>query len=654
MKTILALTVIGLSPAIQAAESFDAAAAFGARPSVSVLRMSPDGTQVAYLAPLPGQGNVLLISTLDPNLKPRGAAMADGKPSRLTGCNWVADNRLVCDIHGIIKAGQVGANPFPWNRSFAVDTDGHNIVQLTREENEYTRGITLSAGNIIDWLPEESGSVLMSRNYLPNDHVGSLIGSTAEGVGVDRIDTRTQAVQQIEPPDRASAFYITDGWGNVRFMGKFDNPDPKTPGRKIRYYYRTAGSREWLKLGTTDSESDGFSPIGIDHELNVVYGLKSHDGHKALYSISLDGAAQEQIVFAKPGADVDSLLYIGRRRRIVGVTTSQGDREIFAPDVKQMLDALSRALPNTALRVVDSSMDGNKMLIFATKDTDPGVYYIFDRQARKLQTFLVTRNALEGVQLAQETRISYPSSDGVMVPGFLTLPPGHTDAKGLPAIVLPHGGPSAHDEWGFDWLSQFFANRGYAVLQPEFRGSSGYGDAWFAQNGFHAWRSAISDVLAAGRWLTTQGVDPAHLGVFGWSYGGYAALQSAVVDASVFKAVIAVAPLTDLNEFKEEFKQYNTYTAIKEMVGDGPQTHEGSPLEHAAAIKAPVLLFHGDLDSNVNVRQSTLMADAIRSAHGKVELVTFEGLDHQLDDSNARTQMLRKSDEFLRKAFGMP
>ncbi len=141
--------------------------------------------------------------------------------------------------------------------------------------------------------------------------------------------------------------------------------------------------------------------------------------------------------------------------------------------MKQLRDALAKALPQQPiLNVVDSSADENAMLIFAGSDSDPGVYYLFDRKARQLDTFLVARNELEGVKLASVKSITYPSSDGVQVPAYLTLPAGTTSPKGLPAIVLPHGGPSARDYWGFDWLSQFYASRGFVVLQPEFRGSS--------------------------------------------------------------------------------------------------------------------------------------------------------------------------------------
>jgi dipeptidyl aminopeptidase/acylaminoacyl peptidase len=302
--------------------------------------------------------------------------------------------------------------------------------------------------------------------------------------------------------------------------------------------------------------------------------------------------------------------------------------------------------------VVGSSVDESKLLLFTSSDTDAGVYYLFDHNTHHLDTFMVVRSPLEGVTLATVRPIQYRAKDGTSVPGYLTLPPGKTQAKSLPAIVLPHGGPSARDEWGFSWLAQYFAARGYAVLQPNFRGSSGYGDTWFEQNGFHSWQSAIGDVLDAGRWLVSEGIaDPNQLAVVGWSYGGYAALQSVVADATIFKAAIAIAPVTDLPALTEQYRNWSNYFLALDFIGTGAHTHEGSPAENASKIKVPVLLFHGTQDNTVRIEQSQMMDRALSAAGVKHELVTFAGLDHQLDDSGARTDMLRRSDAFLREAF---
>ena len=237
-------------------------------------------------------------------------------------------------------------------------------------------------------------------------------------------------------------------------------------------------------------------------------------------------------------------------------------------------------------------------------------------------------------------------------PGYLTLPPDGAQ-RGLPAIVMPHGGPSARDEWGFDWLAQYFANRGYAVLQPNFRGSAGYGSQWFQTNGFQSWRTAIGDVNDAGRWLVREGIaDPAKLAIVGWSYGGYAALQSAVIDQSLFRAAVAIAPVTDLQLARDEWRG-SASANTRDFFGTGPHIAEGSPARHAEAIRVPVLLMHGTLDLNVPIRQSRIMRDRLRSAGRQVELVEYPGLDHQLMDSATRAQVLRRSDAFLRQALGM-
>jgi dipeptidyl aminopeptidase/acylaminoacyl peptidase len=160
-------------------------------------------------------------------------------------------------------------------------------------------------------------------------------------------------------------------------------------------------------------------------------------------------------------------------------------------------------------------------------------------------------------------------------------------------------------------------------------------------------------VLDGGRWLVHEGADPSKLAIVGWSYGGYAALQSAIVDPTVFKGVVAIAPVTDLPALKEEHRNWSDFELVSTLIGEGPHIHDGSPIEHADKIKVPVLLFHGGRDANVSIEQSKRMAAHLKAAGAKCELVTWDELDHQLEDSSARAQMLRKSDQFLRQALGM-
>ncbi len=660
--TVAGSLLLASLPLLSNAEpAFDAAKAFGARPRVEYVSLSPDGMSIAYVAPTTGQGSVVYVQSLakGASLSTKPILGATGKPERLGRCDWVSNQRLVCVVYGVV-AGNALLEPVEVSRLIAVNTDGTKMQLLSTRDNFYTRGMQLGGGHVVDWLPDEDGAVLMTRVYLPDDHTGSHIGSSKHGIAVDRVDTQTLAARTIEQPRDDAVDYISDGRGTIRIvgvrsrhgaLGDYDSGD-------IAYYYRKTDSRDWLPMGeAVGEELNGFQPVAVDHDANLAYGYKKLDGRLALYTIALDGSLKEELVYARPDVDVGGLNRIGRRHRIVGVSYSDdfSHYHFLEPDFEKLLVSLAKALPGQpSLRVTDSSMDESKLLIRAGSDNDPGVYYLFDKKLRQLETLLAVRGDLEGVKLASVKPIHYQAADGTMIPGYLTLPPGVDTPKNLPAIVMPHGGPSARDYWGFDWLSQFYASRGYVVLQPNFRGSKGYGDDFFKQNGFRSWPTAIGDVLDAGKWLVAQGIASADkLAVVGWSYGGYAALQSAVVDPGVFKAVIAVAPVTDLPQLKEDRRQWSDFLVVSREIGEGPHVREGSPALNAAKIKVPVLLFHGELDRNVLIRQSREMNDHLASAGVPHELVTWPDLDHQLEDSAVRAEMLRKSDAFLRKAMGL-
>jgi acetyl esterase/lipase len=641
----------------EGAAATDVAAAFGAREAITSVRLSPDGQSVALVQPGDGTGNTLVVLRPGQGAKPVAALGTNGKPFHLNGCSWVANDRLVCEIYGLVPDPNVIHGLLPLTRVIAVNADGSNFKQLSTTLNENSRGYLLSGGSVLDWLPDQDGSVLMAREYRPDTH--GHMGSDAEGLGVDLVDTRTLAISHVIPAHADAFEYLSDGRGTVRIMGSVvRNSATNEETGELRFSYRLQGSSDWhtLSVYTPDTHS-GFRPIAVDHDLNLAYGWQELNGRNALYSMTLDGSPHQTLIFARQDVDLGALIRIGRRNRVVGVryVTDRPYSEFLQDDFKQMLAGLHGALTNQPLmQVLDSNVDESKMLIFAGSDNDPGSVYIFDRKLNQLRSILRVRPQLAGMTLARVKPITYPSADGVMIPGYLTLPPGRETAQGLPAIVLPHGGPSARDDWGFDWLAQAYAALGFAVLQPNYRGSSGYGDEWFQQNGFRSWNIAVGDVVAAGHWLVNSGIaDPAKLAIVGWSYGGYAALQSVDIDANVFKAIIAIAPVTDLAALKEEHRGWADYTLRSNFIGEGPHMREGSPITHADKFKQPVLIFHGTVDRNVGVDESIRMAKVLKSAGVQCELVTFEGRDHQLDDSEVRTDMLRKSDAFLKHAFGM-
>jgi dipeptidyl aminopeptidase/acylaminoacyl peptidase len=181
---------------------------------------------------------------------------------------------------------------------------------------------------------------------------------------------------------------------------------------------------------------------------------------------------------------------------------------------------------------------------------------------------------------------------------------------------MPHGGPSARDVWGFDWLAQFFASRGYAVLQPNFRGSDGYGRAWEMGNGIKAWATAVADVADSAKALAAKGVvDANRVCVVGWSFGGYIALMSSIVEAATYKCGVAIAPPSDWDEMVRDSRNFMNADIMREYIGADPAVRErGSPLKRVAEVSLPLLLFHGDDDLNVTVDHSRDMAKALQRA----------------------------------------
>lgn len=395
--------------------------------------------------------------------------------------------------------------------------------------------------------------------------------------------------------------------------------------------------------------------VGVDGENDLAYFTAEKDGYRSLYSITLDRRGSIEELLSREGYDIDGVLQLGRSNRVVGATfaTDRRHYEYFDPELRRLAQELTDALPgNPLIEFVDASSDERRLLVFAHGDADPGILYLLDRETSRMDQILPLRRELEGLEQSRVRPITYAARDGEQIPGYLTLPPGMEDARGLPAIVMPHGGPGSRDEWGFDWLAQFFAQSGYAVLQPNFRGSTGYGSAWEMENGFQSWQTAIADVADGGRWLIAEGMaDPSKLAVLGWSYGGYAALQASAIESDLFKAVVAIAPVTDLGELRNDSRNFVNYPIVSEFLGNGEHIDTGSPARRADEITAPVLLVHGELDEPVPVRHSEIMQEALEDAGRSVRLIRFEDLGHLLWEGQARSTMLREAEAFLRSSL---
>lgn len=657
-RFLVAAALAGSATSTLAQDGQALAAKFGALESVQSVSLSPDGTRISYVAPTADGGSKLMVADLTAGAAPRAILAQRREGEYLHGCRWATSNRLVCRTSTIVN---YGGYLIPFNRLFAVDGDGNNATELTAGAGPNAVDIVTRGGEVVDWdLPEKPTRILITRQWVEQGTANSNIRTEGVGVGIEEIDVISKSRSTTERPRSDAVDYISDGQGNVRIMEIW----PRTMAGalpQVSYQFRKPGKREWDPLSKIvigdGGLASGFAPQAVDGAANLAYGIDDNNGFRALYTMSLDGTYDKKLVLARNDVDVDGVVQIGRNRRVVGASYATERRYIdyFDPALKKLATALGKALPgNPNVWIIDASEDESKLLLFAYSDVDPGTFYRYDKAARKLEPILPLRGELAGVAMGQMKPITFTAADGTPVPGYLTLPPGST-GKNLPAIVMPHGGPGARDEWGFDWLVQYFAVRGYAVLQPNFRGSDGYGSAWYKKNGFQSWRTSVGDVNDAGRWLISQGIaDKSKLGILGWSYGGYAALQGNVLDPDLFKAVVAIAPVTDLAKMRDDPEISGADRILKRIFGQGPHITEGSPAQNAGSFKAPVLLFHGDKDLNVDIDQSKFMVDRLKGAGKQVELVTFPGLDHSLPNSAARTRMLADSDAFLRRSMGMP
>lgn len=643
--------VTTLSPVTAAhAQEQDIAARFGALESILDVSLSPDGSRLAFIDQGARRTRRLYVVETREGAEPRMILSSNGGAGgNLSWCGWVTNARLACQT---FIRDEVAGNVLAATNIVAIDAAGGNLKVLSNRRSNRALYADYRGGSVIDWSSTDNGSLLMTRSYVPEGDTGTRIAKRAEGLGVDRVDSVSASAQRIEAANRDAIYYLSDGNGNVRVMatqGFTSSTGQLDP--TIRFFYRPKDGGGWKQLSQTDSVTEeGFEPVAIDAAANRVFGFQKIDGRKAVVAMTLDGTGATSTIYAHPEVDVDDIIRIGRNGRIVGVSYATDRREAVMTDapMAKMTRALSKALGGRQVVIVDASSDESRLLVRAESDTDPGAYYLFTPKAGELRPLLVSREPLSNTTLSSVKAVTYPAADGTKIPGYLTLPPGRSDAKGLPAIVMPHGGPSARDEWGFDWLAQYFAQSGYAVLQPNYRGSSGYGDSWYQNNGFQSWKTAVGDISDGGRWLVSgQGADPAKLSIVGWSYGGYAALQSGVLAPDLFKAIVAIAPVTDLQQLKDEEARQGGARINAKFIGSGPHIREGSPAQNAAAIKAPVLMFHGSFDQNVEIAQSRTMKRALEAKGKRVELVEYPELAHSLEAGEARTDMLRKISVFL-------
>ena len=332
--------------------------------------------------------------------------------------------------------------------------------------------------------------------------------------------------------------------------------------------------------------------------------------------------------------------------------------DYFDPLMKKLAEAVPQVLaPGYRFSIYETGEDPRQMIIYGESADDAGTYFFADFSTGDVKVVASNYSDLPQGWITQKQAIDYKAGDGLKIHAYLTLPLGKP-AKNLPLIMLPHGGPTARDTIAFDWEAQALASRGYAVLQPNFRGSTGYG-AGFEKAGNGEWgRKMQSDLSDGIKHLAAQGiVDPKRVAIYGASYGGYAALAGATLDpAGTYRCAVDIAGVSDLRPFLENIQndsattyQSITVTGEKELLGDPTHYDELSPARQVAKAYCPILIIHGTDDTVVPIDQSRRMDSALRSAGKDVQFITYKGQTHWEDIASSRLQMIQVSMDFIQK-----
>jgi dipeptidyl aminopeptidase/acylaminoacyl peptidase len=382
--------------------------------------------------------------------------------------------------------------------------------------------------------------------------------------------------------------------------------------------------------------------------------------HRAAWALPLDGSPQKLLAEA-PDTDVSDAYVDSRTGAIIGVYGSGIKPRVYwiDPSAQHRQEVLERSFPNRTVVLRGWTEDGKKTLARVESPSSPPIYYLVDFTTHRADIAAEEYPALSGVALGEFREITYKARDGTEIPAYLTLPAQKSSGPG-PLVVLPHGGPQARDFPVFDWIVQFLATRGYAVLQPQFRGSTGFGDA-FRVAGYRQWGGLMQDDVTDGvRAMIEQGIaDPKRVCIVGMSYGGYAALAGAAFTPTLYACAISVNGVSDLQALYEAqvplwgagYRSFSTTLSVwTERIGSPTSAALAtkSPINAIGSISIPVMVVYGNGDAVVPNAQSERMAKALNSAGKRVSVVKLADEDHWLSRTDTRVQLLKAFEGFLR------
>lgn len=628
---------------------------FAQLPRVSSLTLSPDGKYFAMIRPINGQRHLVIQPS---NGKGDPVVIPPRDELEIWRYEWATNERLLVIIS--FQGWRRGIPTFE-TRLIGINRDGSNakyLVEPARSSNRAAdKGSNLRRGgirrggeiaqlqhDIVDYLPADPNHILLS---LDADRDGSY--------ELRRINIHTGRFTQLYKRFFGMQDWMTDRQGEVRFAEGVDARSAKgiTRTKKRVHYYRPAGG-DFADFRKTEIYKQGYRPVSFADNPDHLYmsGTGQH-GTRSFIKYDLREKKVIETLFDHEFYDAYFRLYDPVDDRLIGIrfVDERPEAKIFDPAWAKRYRTVNRALAGMDNRIVSSNSERTLHLILSSSDREPGIYYAYDEKAKKIDPLMVRYAGIEPGQMAPMKMISYEARDGLTISAVLTLPLG-SDGKNLPTVVMPHGGPNTRDWISFDYRVQFLTSRGYAVLQPNFRGSYGFGQA-FKEAGYEQWGLKMQDDVTDGTgWLIDQGIaDPKRICIVGASYGGYAALMGVVKEPDLYACAISLNGVTNIPSLMALANNFIGGALGTEYINQEGQK-EVSPEFHADLIKAPVLLIAAKDDRNVDYRQSKGMAKALKRAKKKYKYVEMKSGDHGLTTEKSRAIFLSEMEDFLAKHIG--
>jgi dipeptidyl aminopeptidase/acylaminoacyl peptidase len=637
LGALLVLVALVATSSVRAADPPTGVEPYFSHPDLGGLRLSPSGRRIAALAPV--QGRVALVVMDVDKREPRVAARIDGED--VGWFAWVNDDRLVLSVVDL----QTGLGEQQGGGLFAVDHDGNDVRELSPTVRALVRrGAFVYRYTRFLSAIDDGGDDIVALSNDRND----------EYPDVYRINTRTgrRTLLSYERPGDPIG-WVADRNGAVRGAVTIEK------GTIRRSWWRPTADGPWKPIGQYGHRDPDVHPVAFDGDGSMIVASNVGRDTYALYRFDPAKNAPGELLAAHPHVDLDEgLVWDRAKKKIVGVRY-EGAKPGYAwfdDDWARIANTVDKALPSTFNAL---SRGGSRVLVTSLSDRDPGTWYLLDLDARKLEFLAVARKAIRPDAMPAREPLRYKARDGLEIPAYLTLPPGRP-AKDLPLVLYVHGGPWVRGAtWHWRDEAAFLAAQGYAVLEPEFRGSTDWGRTLFLA-GWKQWGRAMQDDLLDGiDFLAARGtIDPKRVCIMGASYGGYAVMMGLARDPDRFRCGINYVGVTDINlmfdvtwsdMFDTDFIRYSAKDMIGDPERDAAQLRATSPLANAAKIRAPVLMAYGGGDRRVPLVHGERMRDALAAHNQDVEWVSYADEGHGFLLESTRYDFYRRVAAFLRR-----